>query len=113
LSARTPYAPNVAASNCIGPSAPPSPVGRCTSGAAEEPLPDSIVPIAARTCQGRPGQVLAAPVYMARYLGGTLVSASADGVADGVSRAIAGSGTVAAIRPAVVTARSRARFTYG
>jgi hypothetical protein len=74
-------------------------------------LPDSIVPMAASTCQGSPGQVLAAWVYRARYWAGTSATASADGVAVGVSRAIAGSGTVAIIKPAVVTASASPRWT--
>jgi hypothetical protein len=54
LLARTAYAANVAGSNCIGPSAPPDPVGPCTSGAADLPWSDSIAPIAASTGQGSP-----------------------------------------------------------
>lgn len=44
----------------MGPSAPAALAPDRTPGAVEVPLPDSIVPIAASTAGGSPGQVAAA-----------------------------------------------------
>ena len=60
----------MAGSNCIGPSAPAPLEPEWTPGRSEVPFPDSTVPMAASTVQGRPGQVAAASWYSASIAAG-------------------------------------------
>ena len=67
----------MAGSNCIGPSAPAPLAPEWTPGRFEVPFPDSTVPMAASTVQGRPGQVAAAAWYNESISAGMALLAAA------------------------------------